>query len=198
MKKISSLIVGLLLSVGLHAGVKSGTSAPEFTLSDSAGVEHSLSDFKGSYVVLEWTNHQCPFVVKHYSEGHMQALQGEMTEKGVVWLQINSGAVGKQGHVSAEAAEALRKEKGFKSTAYLLDGDGAVGRAYDARTTPHVYLIDPAGTLVYHGAIDSIKSVRASDVDKAENYLKAAYAAHSSGEPIAQPTTTPYGCSVKY
>ena len=198
MNKITSLILSSLLAFSLNAAVETGSAAPDFTLTDSSGTSHSLSDFKGSYVVLEWTNHQCPFVVKHYKEGHMQALQEKMTGKGVVWLQINSGAEGKQGYLTAAEAEALRESQGFKSTAYLLDSEGQVGRLYDARTTPHMYLIDPEGTLIYQGAIDSIKSVKSSDVDKAENYLKAAYKAHKSGEPIANPTTTAYGCSVKY
>jgi hypothetical protein len=162
------------------------------------GVEHSLSDFKGSYVVLEWTNHQCPFVKKFYAKGHMQALQEEMTDKGVIWLQVLSSAPGKQGHLGAEEAEALRSEKGHHSTAMLLDPSGVVGKRYDARTTPHMYLIDPAGTLIYQGAIDSIKSTRTDDISEATNYVEAAFEAHRKGESVAQPVTTPYGCSVKY
>jgi peroxiredoxin len=198
MKKLLALFVSSLLVVSAYATVETGSPAPEFSLTDSTGKTHSLSDFKGSYVVLEWTNHQCPFVVKHYKEGHMQALQEKMTGKGVVWLQINSGAEGKQGHVTPEQAEALRESKGFKSTAYLLDSEGKVGRKYDARTTPHMYLIDPEGTLIYQGAIDSIKSTNPADVEKATNYVKAAYKSHKNGEPVDQPETVAYGCSVKY
>ncbi|NBB80528.1 MAG: redoxin domain-containing protein [Verrucomicrobia bacterium] len=180
------------------AAVPTGSSAPDFTLTDTTGTEHSLSDFKGKFVVLEWTNHLCPFVQKHYSKGDMQALQKEMTEDGVVWLQIISSAKGKQGYLRPEEGRAMREEKGMHSTAMLLDTSGEVGRAYDARTTPHMFLIDPEGILVYQGAIDSIQSTRQSDVAKAENYVKAAYRSALAGQPIKNATTTPYGCSVKY
>lgn len=198
MKKASILLLSAFLFASLQAAVPTGDKAPEFTLTDTSGTAHNLSDFNGSYVVLEWTNHECPFVVKHYSEGHMQALQKEMTDQGVIWLQIISSAPGKQGYLTAEAAEALRAENGHASTAMLLDSTGDVGRLYDARTTPHMYVIAPDGTLVYQGAIDSIKSTRSSDVEKATNYVKAAYAAHLAGEAIESPTTVAYGCSIKY
>jgi hypothetical protein len=180
------------------AAVDTGAQAPDFTLTDTTGTEHSLSDFEGQFVVLEWTNHLCPFVVKHYSEGDMQALQKEMTDEGVVWLQIISSAEGKQGYLTAEEGEAMRADKNMHSTAMLLDTSGDVGRAYDARTTPHMYLINPEGRLIYQGAIDSIQSTRQSDIAKAENYLKAAYQSELAGEAIENPTTTPYGCSIKY
>lgn len=128
----------------------------------------------------------------------MQALQESMTEDGVVWLQILSSAEGKQGHLTPEEAEELREEQGVHSTAMLLDASGDVGRAYDARTTPHMYLINPEGTLVYQGAIDSIKSTRASDIAEADNYVVSAYESAKAGEPIENATTVPYGCSVKY
>jgi len=192
------LAASLTFASGLTAAVETGAPAPDFTLADTTGTEHSLSDFAGKYVVLEWTNHKCPFVVKHYSEGNMQSLQESMTEDGVVWLQIVSSAEGKQGYLTPEAAEALREEQGVNSTAMLLDASGEVGRAYDARTTPHMYLIDPEGTLIYQGAIDSIRSTRASDVAKAENYVVSAYESAKAGEPIESATTVPYGCSVKY
>lgn len=187
-----------LLASVVTAGVKTGASAPDFTLKDTQGVAHKLTDFKGKFVVLEWTNHQCPFVKKFYSQGDMQALQKKMTDDGVIWLQVVSSAEGKQGYVDAAAGEALRKSKGMASTAMLLDADGTVGKLYDARTTPHVYLINPEGKLVYQGAIDSIRSTKASDVAKAENYLKSAYESAVAGQPIAKDTTTAYGCSVKY
>lgn len=182
----------------VHAAVSTGSEAPGFTLTDTSGTEHSLSDFEGKFVVLEWTNHKCPFVVKHYSEGDMQALQKEMTADGVVWLQIISSAEGKQGYLTPEEGEAMRADRGMQSTAMLLDTSGDVGRAYGARTTPHMYLINPEGTLVYQGAIDSIKSTRQADVAKAENYVKAAYQSALAGEPIEEGTTTPYGCGIKY
>lgn len=199
MKKLPILLVVLLTSfINLNASVETGASAPDFTLKDTSGTEHSLSDFKGKYVVLEWTNHGCPFVVKYYKEGHMQALQEKMTGKGVVWLVINSGAPGKQGHVSPEEGKQLIADKDIKATAMLLDSDGTVGKAYDARVTPHMYLIDPEGKLVYQGAIDSIASTNVSDIEKATNYVKAAYMADKKGEPVENPTTKPYGCGVKY
>ncbi len=192
------LSLSLALALPLSAAVETGSAAPGFTLADTSGQTHSLADFKGKFVVLEWTNHQCPFVVKHYQEGHMQALQEQLTGEGVVWLQIVSSAEGKQGHVTAEQGEALRESKEMMSTAMLLDPDGSVGRAYDARTTPHMYLIDPEGTLVYQGAIDSIKSTSTDDIAEAENFLLAAYTNAKAGEPVDKGTTSPYGCSVKY
>lgn len=182
----------------LSGAVESGAPAPDLTLTDTQGVEHSLSDFAGKYVVLEWTNHKCPFVVKHYASGNMQALQKEMTSKGVVWLQIISSAEGKQGYLTPAEGEAMRESQEMRSTAMLLDTTGEVGRTYDARTTPHMYLIDPEGILVYQGAIDSIKSIRQADIAEAKNYLKAAYESAKAGEPVADATTVPYGCSVKY
>jgi peroxiredoxin len=198
MKKRLILLLAFLFSLSLNAAVETGATAPGFTLKDTSGTEHSLSDFEGKYVVLEWTNHGCPFVVKYYKEGHMQALQKKMTGKGVIWLSMNSNAAGKQGHVSPEAGQQLIADKGIEATAMLLDTDGKVGRAYDARVTPHMYLIDPAGMLIYQGAIDSIKSTSVSDIDQAENYVLSAYQAHKTGEPVAKPTTKPYGCGVKY
>jgi hypothetical protein len=196
----TSILFAFSLSTAtvLNAAVETGAAAPDFTLTDTTGVTHNLSDFSGKFVVLEWTNHQCPFVVKHYRNGDMQALQESMTADGVVWLQIISSAEGKQGYLKADPAESLRKSQGVKSTAKLLDTSGEVGRAYDARVTPHIYLIDSEGTLVYQGAIDSIRSTKPSDVAKANNYLKAAYASAKAGEPIANATTVPYGCSIKY
>ena len=198
MKKLPTILSALLFTLSLHAAVETGAKAPEFTLTDTKGTEHSLSDFKGKYVVLEWTNHGCPFVKKHYKEGHMQALQEKMTDQGVVWLKINSGAPGKQGYVTPEEGNELIEEKAIKATALLLDSDGKVGRAYDAKVTPHMYLIGPDGNLVYQGAIDSIRSTKVEDIEKAENHVKAAYMAHKKGEPVKNHTTKPYGCGVKY
>lgn len=199
MKALKHLTSGLLaLSVSLLHAVETGAPAPGFMLTDTTGTVHSLSDYRGKYVVLEWTNHQCPFVKKYYREGHMQALQKEMTAQGVVWLQVVTGARGKQGYLTPEEGEALRRERQIHSTAMLRDTTGDVGRAYDARTTPHMFLIDPKGTLIYQGAIDNIPSTRVEDIEKATNYLKAAYASALAGEPVAKPSTTPYGCSVKY
>lgn len=188
----------LLLSLGLHASVDTGKPAPKFTLQDSTGVEHSLSDFKGKYVVLEWTNHQCPFVKKFYANGAMQSLQKEMTQKGVVWLQVLSSAEGKQGYLTASEAESLRNKQEVGSTALLLDPKGEVGRSYGARTTPHMFLINPQGLVIYQGAIDSIKSTDSADIANATNYVKSAYENAVAGKPVDPATTTPYGCGVKY
>lgn len=198
MKKLPLILLAIFSSFTLHASVETGAAAPEFTLKDTSGIDHSLSDFEGRYVVLEWTNHGCPFVQKHYKKGHMQALQKEMTGKDVVWLVINSGAPGKQGAVTPEQGNKQIADKGIKATAVLLDSDGTVGRAYDARVTPHMYLISPDGKLIYQGAIDSISSTKVADIDQAENYVVAAYKAHKEGKSISNPTTKPYGCGVKY
>jgi len=187
-----------MVCASLPAAVETGSQAPDFTLTDTAGETHTLSDYQGKYVVLEWTNHQCPFVVKHYSSGNMQSLQEDLTGQDVVWLQVVSSAEGKQGSVTPAEGEALRESQEMHSTAMLLDPSGDVGRAYDARTTPHMYLINPEGTLLYQGAIDSIRSARVSDIEKATNYVRAAYESALAGEPIESATTTPYGCSVKY
>ncbi len=199
MKYFKYLLLGLAgLLTALHAAVETGAVALDFTLTDTTGTEHSLSDFKGKYVVLEWTNHKCPFVVKHYGQGAMQALQKEMTDSGVVWLQVVSSAKGKGGYVTAKKGESLRQSKGMHSTAMLLDVSGEVGHLYAARTTPHMFLINPEGVVIYQGAIDSIKSTKPKDIAKATNYVKAAYASAIAGEPIEKSTTTPYGCGGKY
>ena len=192
------LLVFLFGSVTGLLAVESGTPAPDFTLQSSAGETISLSQYRGQYIVLEWTNHKCPFVKKFYREGHMQALQKQLTEDGAVWLQVISSAPGKSGYLSASAAEALRTEKGHQSTALLLDSEGTVGRAYDARTTPHIFLIDPEGKLLYQGAIDSVASTQTADIEAAENYLLAAYRSAQAGDPVEKSATKPYGCGVKY
>lgn len=148
--------------------------------------------------MLEWTNHECPFVGKHYKNGAMQALQQEFTQQDVIWLQIVSSAVGKQGYVTAQQGAALRTEQEMHSTALLLDASGEVGRLYDARTTPHMFVIDPAGALIYQGAIDSIRSTQPADVSLATNYVKAALSSAMAGAAVETATTTPYGCGVKY
>lgn len=196
-----SLCVSLLMSVlslGVAAPLQEGASAPDFMLEATSGEVYRLSDFRGKYVVLEWTNHQCPFVKKFYREGHMQALQKELTEAGVVWLQIVSSATGKQGYVTAEEGERLREAQQVASSAMLLDTDGAVGKRYGAKTTPHMFLIHPTGKLLYQGAIDSIRSTKTTDIARADNYLKDALEASIAGEPIIPAVTKPYGCGVKY
>ena len=190
------LVLGLNLSA--FAAVEPGEVAPDFTLTDSKGTSHKLSDFRGKLVVLEWLNHECPFVKKHYSGGNMQKLQQEYTAKGVVWLSIISSAPGKQGHRTGPQAEADTKDKNAAPTAVLLDPSGEVGKKYDAKTTPEMFVLDKEGKILYAGAIDSIKSTDSADIAKAENHVRAALAAALAGQPVPTPKTTPYGCSVKY
>ncbi|QMW24147.1 thioredoxin family protein [Sandaracinobacteroides saxicola] len=175
-----------------------GSPAPAFTATDSNGKTHNLADFRGKTVVLEWTNADCPFVKKHYSGGDMQRLQGEARKDGVVWLTINSGAPGKQGHVDGGAANALKKAQGFNSTAYLLDPAGTIGKAYGARTTPHMFVIDGKGTLVYAGGIDDTPTADPADIKGAKNFVRAALNDLEAGKPVQVASSKPYGCSVKY
>jgi len=186
------------LAFAFAGQVKTNQPAPDFTLTDTQGKSHSLKDFKGKYVVLEWVNFGCPFVKKHYDSGNMQKLQKQYTDKDVVWLSICSSAAGKQGHYSAEEAEKMRTEHKSNQTAYLIDESGEVGKTYGARTTPHMFVIDPQGKLIYQGAIDSIRSTDKADVDKADNYVEMALDAAMAGDSIAKQETQPYGCSVKY
>jgi len=179
-------------------GVSTGQAAPDFTLTDSNGQTHSLSDFKGQLVVLEWTNDGCPFVVKHYKSRNMQTLQETYTSKDVIWLSICSSAPGKQGHKNGQAWNQQLRNDQSKATALLLDEDGKVGRMYGAKVTPHVFVINTEGTLIYQGAIDSIKSWKAEDIPKAENYIASALDSAMAGEKVAVSDTPPYGCGVKY
>lgn len=201
---IKTLFLGALAAFTLtaampaQAAVEIGKPAPAFTGTDSNGKTHSLSNYKGKTVVLEWTNAQCPFVVKHYDSGNMQKLQETYTAKDVVWLTINSGAEGKQGHVTAEQANALIAEKGNKASAYILDTTGEIGKAYDAKTTPHMFVIDKEGTLVYQGAIDDNDSSNKEDAATAKNYVAAALDATLEGKAVETAQTKPYGCGVKY
>ena len=181
-----------------QAAADVGAAAPDFSLPDSNGETRSLSDFGGQYVVLEWTNDGCPFVRKHYGSGNMQSLQKEYTAKDVAWLSIISSAPGEQGHVSGAEANALTAERDAAPTAVLLDPSGDVGREYGAKTTPHMYIIDPKGTLIYAGGIDSIPSANPQDIEKAMPYVKLALDEAMAGKPVSQAQTRPYGCSVKY
>lgn len=175
-----------------------GQPAPAFQLTDSNGATHSLNDFRGKTVVLEWSNHDCPYVIKHYGSGNMQGLQREAAADGVVWLTIVSSAPGKQGHVDGAKANALTQSRNAAPTAVLLDPNGAVGRAYDARTTPHMYIINTQGVLVYQGGIDNKPTANPADLASATNYVRAALADVEAGRPVATPVSQPYGCSVKY
>jgi hypothetical protein len=201
MHRIAFLLSGAALCVaafGVQAKAVVGESAPAFTLTDSNGKTHSLADFSGKTVVLEWTNAECPFVKKHYGAGNMQAQQGEATGGDVVWLTINSGAPGKQGSVDGAGANAVIASTGGKQTSYLLDPSGSTGLAYAAKTTPHMYVIDGKGVLRYAGAIDSVPSADADDIPDATQYVKVALSELAAGKPVTVPTTQPYGCSVKY
>lgn len=186
-----------VFSLGLAAATQIGAPAPDFTVVDSKGNSHSLKDFAGKNVVLEWTNHDCPFVVKHYS-GNMQALQADMTAQDVVWLSVISSAPGKQGHVSGAKADELTASRSAKPTAVVFDESGVVGKAYDAKTTPHMYVIDKAGVLQYMGGIDSIASAKVDDIAKATPYFANAAKAVLAGQTPDPAVTKPYGCSIKY
>lgn len=175
-----------------------GAPAPTFTATDIAGKAVNLADLKGKVVVLEWTNHQCPFVVKHYATGNMQALQKEFTGKGVVWLTIVSSAPGEQGAVDATQAAGIAAEAGAAHTHKILDPQGTIGRMFDAKVTPHMYVIGTDGTLLYNGAIDSIRSTKKEDVEKAEPLLKNAVNAVLAGAPVQNATNQAYGCTIKY
>ena len=175
-----------------------GEMAPEFTATDTNGVEHSLSDFRGKNVVLEWSNHECPFVVKHYEPGNMQKLQKKATANDTVWITIVSSAEGKQGFTTAEEANKIMEEKGAASTARILDPSGELGKLYGAKTTPHMFVIDAEGKVAYAGAIDSDSSFKQSAIEGATNYVSDALNALQNGEEIKVASTKPYGCSVKY
>lgn len=175
-----------------------GAAAPDFSVTDSKGKTHSVSQYKGKTVVLEWFNPGCPFVVKHYGSGNMQKLQEEFTGKGVVWLTIDSSAPGEQGHLTAEQAEKQITEWKMKSTALLLDPDGKAGHTYGAKNTPHMFVISPEGKVIYQGAIDSKPSSKPEDIASSSNYVKVALDESMAGKPVSNARTKPYGCSVKY
>ncbi len=175
-----------------------GKAAPGFTLPDQHGNQHSLSDFKGKYVILEWLNHGCPFVVKHYRSGNMQKLQKQFTDDGVIWLSIISSAPGKQGHMTGEEIIAYNEANNVAATGVLLDPEGTVGRAYDAKRTPEMFIINPEGVIVYHGAIDSDSGRGVDSIKNAENYVIKAMKELKAGKEVSTPITRPYGCTVKY
>jgi len=200
MKKLSFLVLAaaLFLTAPAYAEPAVGQPAPDFTATDSNGTSHKLSDFKGKTVVLEWTNNECPFVVKHYGSGNMQSLQKAATAEGTVWLSVISSAVGKQGHVDGAKANELTKTRDAAPTAVLLDEKGEVGKLYGAKTTPHMFIIDKEGVLVYAGAIDSNPSPRESDIKDATNYVRQALDEIKAGKPVSVASTKSYGCGVKY
>jgi hypothetical protein len=198
---LAGLAMVTLVASGLAAqtsGAEIGRSAPSFTLPDTYGEEHALSDYSGEWVVLEWLNYECPFVRKHYDSGNMQGLQQGYAEKGVKWFAVVSSAPGKQGYHEPDEMNSLSQAKGSKVAAVLLDPEGEVGKLYGAQTTPQMYVINPEGVLLYNGAIDDMPSARPESLEGAHNYLAAALDEAMNGRPVTTPTSKPYGCSVKY
>ena len=175
-----------------------GSTAPDFSLTDASGKTHSLSQYKGKTVVLEWFNPECPFVKKHYGSGNMQKLQEEYTGKGIVWLTIDSSAPGTEGNLSPEQAEKITTAWKTHQTALLLDPEGKAGRAYGAKNTPNMVIINPEGKIAYEGAIDSKATPNPADIPTSTNYVKTALDESLTGKPVSNPKTKPYGCSVKY
>ena len=197
-KRLAVVLALVSAAASAHAQAVVGQPAPAFTAPDTAGRSRSLAEFEGKVVVLEWWNPECPFVGKHYGSGNMQKLQKEWTGKGVVWLTVNSSAAGQQGHVDGPRAMSLMSERHGASTAVLLDPTGAVGRTYGAKTTPHMFVIDAKGTVVYAGGIDDKPSTDTADVATAKNYVAAALAEVTAGRPVTVASSQPYGCGVKY
>ena len=197
---LTTLCLGAFLGLNAFASDKAtvGQPAPNFTLTGADDKPHSLSDYKGKFVVLEWTNPNCPFVHKFYDSGTMQALQKQETAKGVIWLRINSAAPGKADYQDPTTLAAYEKENHVAATESLIDPDGQVGHLYGARTTPHMFVIDSKGTLVYAGGIDNKPSPDPADIPTATNYVTAALDEAMAGQPVTTPTSRPYGCSVKY
>jgi len=198
-RTFSSTLLLPALAVGVtqtHAATV-GQAAPDFSALDALGKSHKLSDFKGKHVVLEWTNPGCPFVVKHYG-GNMQALQKEFTAKGVVWLSVNSTNKDASDYLAPAKLMAWTVEKKAAASAVLMDESGKIGQLYSARTTPHMYIINPKGVLVYAGAIDSVPSARVDDIKTATNYVRQGLNETLGGKPISVASTRAYGCSVKY
>ena len=195
------LSAAALLALGAHLPARAarvGQPAPDFSLPDTGGKAVRLADFRGRFVVLEWTNPGCPFVRKHYESGNMGATQKLARDQGVAWLPINSTETASGDYLEPpRLADWLKQHQGVP-TAVLMDPEGTTGRAYDAKTTPHLYIVDPQGMLVYAGGIDSIASARVSDIEKATNHVKAALADIAAKRPIAQAVTKPYGCTIKY
>jgi peroxiredoxin len=192
------MIGTLLTAAALFAAPLPGQAAPDFTEPTASGEEVSLDQFAGRTVVLEWTNDGCPFVQKHYGAKNMQQLQKRAAAEGVVWLQVISSAPGKQGYADAERAVELNEERSATPAHILLDADGSMGRAYAAKTTPHMFVIDGEGVVRYNGAIDTIPSANPDDLRNAQNYVSAALSQMRDGREVVTRVSKPYGCSVKY
>lgn len=199
MKSLVSLaLVSFLCGFAAHAGVKAGAQAPQFSLMGSDGKTHDLKSQSGKYVVLEWYNEGCPYVKKHYRSGNMQSTQKEVVGKDVVWYSVISSKPGSQGHVNLDGAKKLLKSSQSNATAILLDEDGKVGKAYGATTTPHMFIINPEGKVVYQGAIDDKPSASKKSLKGAKNYVKAAFSDLNGKKSVQVSDTKPYGCGIKY
>jgi peroxiredoxin len=200
MKKslVAAALISSLISGAAFAAASVGQPAPDFSLTDVNGKPVKLSDFKGKHVVLEWHNPACPFVVKHYDSNNMQGLQTKYDAKDTVWLSINSTAKGHQDFMADDKLKGYLTEKKAAPDAYSTDADGKVGQMYGAKTTPHMYVINPAGMLVYAGAIDDKKGTSKDEVKTAKNFVVTALEESKAGKPVTTATTQPYGCSVKY
>ena len=199
-KLVSSLTLlgALLCALAVAQAARVGEKAPDFTATDSNGKVHKLSAYAGKYVVLEWHNNGCPYTRKHYDSGNMQRLQRDWTQRGVIWLTVISSAPGKQGYVTAAQENDYLKKMNAAPTAALLDPTGQVGRLYSAKTTPQIVIIDPAGNLIYNGAIDDRPTSDPADISGAKNYASQALEEAMAGKAVTVATTRPYGCSVKY
>ena len=196
--RLGLLVAVIAASSGAAVALPPGSSAPDFKGVDSNGVEHKLSEYRGKFVVLEWANQGCPFEQKHYLSGNMESLQKQWTSKGVVWLSIISSAPGQQGYVTPAEENDYLKTMKAAPTAALLDPKGTIGHLYDARTTPHMFVIDPSGKIVYQGALDDKPTPDPASLKTADNYVSDALGAAMAGKPVAVSVTRPYGCSVKY
>jgi peroxiredoxin len=194
----AAALAAVLLPASLRAQAQVGSPAPQFTATDSHGQSHSLGEYHGKYVVLEWHNHDCPYTRKHYASGNMQGLQKEWTAKGVVWFTVISSAPGEQGYMTDTQENAFLAQMHAAPTAVLMDPEGKLGRMYSAKTTPEMYVIDPQGKLIYEGAIDNRPTPDVSDIKGADNYLNDALTEAMAGKPVLQSYTRAYGCSVKY
>jgi hypothetical protein len=204
MKSLTLATISLAaISLAIAAPHKAGTASigevtPDWNLTDSNGKAHDVTQYRGKYVVLEWTNPQCPFVQKHYLSGNMQATQKEAKSMGAVWLTVNSSAPGKQGSLTPEETNAYRAKLKVMSNATLLDGEGTVGRIYGAKATPQIAILDPKGVLIYDGAIDDKPTADQADIPGAKNYALAALKEAMAGKPVTVATSQPYGCGIKY
>ncbi len=203
LKKMKTFVILLFAVLSFNFSIsvfaaKVGEPAPSFSAPTVSGKEVKLSDYKGKYVVLEWHNNGCPYVKKHYDSGNMQRLQKEWTKKKVVWLTVISSAEGKQGFVTADEEKNFLQDKKAHPTQVVLDSEGTVGSLYEAKTTPHMFVVNPKGILIYNGAIDDQSGTDAEEIPKAENYVSKALTEAMAGKSVSVPSTRPYGCSVKY